>query len=195
MYRLNPLLRKLKRGPQVILPKDFGFIVALTGVGKQSIVVDAGAGSGFLAIGLANLCKKITTYERREEFAELVKKNIARAGLKNIKLKFADVFEGISERDVDLVTLDLADSDKVVVHAVQALKPGGFVVSYLPHVEQVKKFVDAVRATNEFEEPFVIESIVREMLVREEGFRPETKGLLHTAYLAFARKREEKLQV
>lgn len=188
-------MRKLKRGPQIVLPKDFGVIAAFTGIGRQSVAVDAGAGSGFLAISLANICKKVITYEIREEFAELTKKNIWRAGLKNARVKIADVFEGISERNVDLVTLDLADSDKVVVHAVQALKPGGFIVSYLPHVEQVKKFVDAVRAANEFEEPFVIESIVREMLVREEGFRPETKGLLHTAYLAFARKKEEKLQI
>lgn len=190
MYRLNPLLRKLKRGPQVILPKDLGVIFAFTGVGKKSVVVDAGAGSGFLALSLANICKKVVTYERREEFAELVKKNITRSGLKNITVKLADVFEGISERDVDLVSLDLAEADRVVCHVVQALRPGGFVSAYLPHAEQVKKFVDTVRSTGEFEEPFVVECIMREMLVREEGFRPETKGLLHTAYLAFARKKE-----
>ena len=65
------ILKKCKRGPQVILPKDRGVILAYSGVGKNSVVVDAGAGSGWLAISLANVAKKVTSYEWREEFAEL----------------------------------------------------------------------------------------------------------------------------
>jgi tRNA A58 N-methylase Trm61 len=34
-----------------------------------------------------------------------------------------------------------------------------------------------------------VESIVREMLVRPYGVRPQTKGLLHTGYLVFLRKK------
>ena len=187
--KMNPLLRKLKRGPQVVLPKDIGMIIGFTGVGKTSKVVDAGAGSGWLAISLANVCKSVVTYERREDFAELVKKNIERSGLKNVKVKIGDVFDGISETDVDLVTLDLADSEKVVPHAFNALKDGGFAVGYLPHAEQVSRFVKECERVG-FLEIFTIECIVREILVREQGFRPENVGLTHTAYLVFARKAE-----
>ena len=45
-FRLPPILKKLKRGPQVLLPKDLGMIVAYGGMSKESVVVDAGAGSG-----------------------------------------------------------------------------------------------------------------------------------------------------
>ncbi len=185
--KFNPLLDKLKRGPQVILPKDIGMILAFTGVGKTSKVVDAGAGSGWLAIALGNVCKSVVTYERREEFAELAKMNVERAKLKNVKVKLGDVFQGIGEKNLDLVALDLADSDRVLPHAFKALKEGGFVVGYLPHAEQVSKFVKECVKVG-FTNPFCIESIVREMLVREQGFRPENTGLTHTAYLVFARK-------
>jgi tRNA (adenine57-N1/adenine58-N1)-methyltransferase catalytic subunit len=188
--RPNPLLRKLKRGPQVVLPKDIGMIIAFTGVGKTSKVVDAGAGSGWLAISLGNVAKSVVAYERREEFADLAKKNVERAGLKNVKVKVEDVLSGISEKGVDLVTLDLADSDQVVKHAFGALKPGGYVVGYLPHAEQVRRFVSECEKTG-FDEIFTLECIVREMLVREQGFRPENVGLTHTAYLTFARKNQE----
>lgn len=183
----NPLLRKLKRGPQVILPKDIGAIVAFTGVGSKSKAVDAGAGSGWLAVSLGNICKSVVTYERREEFAELARKNVERAGLKNVKVKVADVFGGISEKNVDLVTLDLAESERVVPHAYNALKAGGFVAGYLPHAEQASRFVRECEKAG-FKGIFTIEVIVREMLVREQGFRPENTGLTHTAYLVFARK-------
>jgi tRNA (adenine57-N1/adenine58-N1)-methyltransferase len=69
-------MRNLKRGPQVVLPKDFGMVAAFTGIGKKSVVVDAGAGSGFLAVALGNIAKSVVTYERREEFAKLAERNI-----------------------------------------------------------------------------------------------------------------------
>jgi len=188
MIRFPELLRKLKRGPQVALPKDIGMILAFTGVGRDSVCIDAGAGSGWLAVALGNVCKKVTSYEWREDFAKLAEENVKRAGLeKRVKIKIANVFEGIEEKEVDLVTLDLADSDKVVAHAHGALREGGYLVGYLPHAEQVQRFATAARAAG-FKEDFTIECIVREMLVREAGFRPENMGLLHTAYLVFARK-------
>jgi tRNA (adenine57-N1/adenine58-N1)-methyltransferase len=185
--RFPDLLRGLKRGPQVVLPKDFGLAVAFTGVGKNSLIVDAGAGSGFLAISLANIAKKVVSYEWREEFANLAEANVRRNALKNIEIKRKSVFKGISERNVDLVTLDMADAEKAIKNARRALKKGGYIVGFLPNIEQVKKFVKELEK-NKFVEIFTIESIVREMLVRKEGVRPETKGLLHTVYLTFARK-------
>jgi tRNA (adenine57-N1/adenine58-N1)-methyltransferase len=171
------ILKKCKRGPQVILPKDIGIILAYSGIGKNSVVVDAGAGSGWLAVSLANVAKKVTSYEWREEFAELAEKNAKRAGV-----------EGIEEREVDLVTLDLADSDKAVAHAHAALRSKGMVFGYLPHIEQARRFFEACTAAG-FEQPQMMEVIVRDYLVRAAGVRPENTGLTHTAYLVFAMKK------
>ena len=188
MIRFPELFRKLKRGPQVTLPKDIGMILAFTGVGRDSICVDAGAGSGWLAVALGNIAKKVTSYEWREDFATLAEENVKRAGLsRRVKIKRKSIFDGIEEKDVDLVTLDLAGSDKAVGHAYKALKEGGYVVGYLPHAEQVQRFAKAAREAG-FKDDFTIECIVREMLVREAGFRPDNMGLMHTAYLVFAKK-------
>ena len=43
------LIKKNKRGPQVILPKDAGMIIAYCGIGYGSKVLDAGTGSGWMA--------------------------------------------------------------------------------------------------------------------------------------------------
>ena len=184
------ILRKCKRGPQVILPKDIGVILAYSGVGKNSVVVDAGAGSGWLAISLANVAKKVTSYEWREEFAELAEKNAKRAGVEaTLEIKRANVLDGISEREVDLVTLDLADSDKAVSHAHAALRAGGMLFGYLPHVEQARRFFEACEAAG-FEQPQMMEAMVRDYLVRAAGVRPENTGLTHTAYIVFAKKKQ-----
>jgi len=44
------LWNSLKRGPQVMIQKDVGMVMAKTGVNKDSIVVDAGGGSGSLCL-------------------------------------------------------------------------------------------------------------------------------------------------
>ncbi|SVC45785.1 uncharacterized protein METZ01_LOCUS298639, partial [marine metagenome] len=42
------LMKKFKRGPQIILPKDAGLIIAETGIGEGSKVIDAGTGTGWM---------------------------------------------------------------------------------------------------------------------------------------------------
>ena len=98
-----------------------------------------------------------------------------------------DVTKSIKEKEVDLVTLDMPNADKAVKNAHKALKHGGFIFGYLPHMEQVRKFVSALEK-KKFADIVVLESIVRDMLVREQGMRPSTKGVWHTAYLVFAQK-------
>jgi tRNA (adenine57-N1/adenine58-N1)-methyltransferase len=183
--------RKLKRGPQVVLLKDAAFISAFTGLQSGDIVVDAGSGSGFLAVYLGSIVApggRVFSYEWRDDFVELAKGNVKRAGLENVvEVKFKDVFEGIAEKDVDLVTLDLANAEKALAHANEALKPKGWIVCFNPNVEQAKAVVEEAQRLG-LRQIQTMESFVRELLIRKEGTRPETKGLLHTAYLTFLRK-------
>lgn len=185
------LWKKLQRGPQVILLKDAAVISAFTGLQSGDSVVDAGAGSGFLACYLGSIVApagNVYSYEKRPEFAKLARKNVEKCGLADVvHIQDGDVLDGIQEKDVDLVALDLADSPKALEHAFAALKPRGYCVGYLPHAEQVQAFVaEALRVG--FLQQQTLEVIHREMLVRKQGFRPENSGLLHTAYLSFLRK-------
>ncbi len=186
-FHFPKLLKRLKRGPAIIHPKDAGMIIAYTGIGKDSIVVEAGAGSGFFTIILANICKKVYAYERKMEFFELAKNNLKRAELNNVELKNKNIFDGIDEKEVDLVSLDLPEAEKGVALAYSALKTEGWLTGYLPNIEQAKTFYIECYKT-EFSEMFVLENIVREYEVREYGVRPMNIGLMHTAYLVFAKK-------
>ena len=181
------MYRKLKRGPQVILPKDIGIIIAYTGVNKNSVVVDAGTGSGWLAVSLARLASKVYSYDLREDFLAIAQKNKEMLGLDNLELKQGDVTKNIEEKNVDIVTLDMPGSEKALSKAKKALKQEGMVVGYLPNAEQVQKFVSKLNSLN-FTDTHTVEVIVRDILVRKEGMRPTNMGLWHTAYLVFSRK-------
>ncbi len=194
-YVLNPKLidiyEKMPRSGSFILKKDLGAILAYTGVGSGDIVVDAGTGSATLALFLANIVKpggRVYTYEINEKFAETARKNIEKAGLQEyIELKIKDIAEGIDEKNVDLVTLDLEEHWKVVSHARNALKRGGFIAIYTPYIEHAKRTVEVLQKES-FKSIKTLELLERELEFREKGTRPRTRMLGHTAYITFARK-------
>ena len=132
------LWEKIKRGPQVVLQKDIGLIITKTGVNKDSKVVDAGGGSGSMCCYIAHLCKEVTTYEIQKDLIPVLKHNQRLFDLKNLKIRNQSIYDGIKERNLDLITLDLAQPWQVIESAEKALKVGGFMVVYLPNIMQVK---------------------------------------------------------
>lgn len=177
----------LRRGPQTVIAKDSGMIIVTTGLGPDSTVIDAGAGSGWLAIAMARVCKHVTTYEIREDFLQTIKDNIALVGLSNITLKHGDITKGVSERDADVVTLDMPEPSQALDAVLPALKAGGWLVCYLPTIPQVMATVDALSAKG-LVVIKTIELIERPWHVEGRKVRPSSEGIGHTAFLIFARK-------
>lgn len=184
------IYQRFSRRAQVITLKDAGAIAAFTGLGAGDRVVDAGTGSGFLAAFLSNAVGpqgRVYTYEVHPEQARIASDNLKRAGMTNVEVKQKSILDGIDENDVHLITLDMPDSEKVLAHAMKALVPGGFCVGYVPHAEQLNRFVTEGEKIG-FRHERSLEIIAREWLARGYGTRPENSGLLHTAFLAFLRK-------
>lgn len=179
--------RKIKRGPQIIPLKDIGLIISETGINKNSKILDAGSGSGAVVCFLGNFVKKAITYEIRDDFMEIVKENIRYLGLKNVEVKKKDIYEGIDEKNLDLIVLDLPEPWKVK-DAAQALKIGGFLVSYSPTIPQAMDFVNHILRDKAFVHYKTIEIIEREWEVDERKVRPKSRMIGHTGFLTFVRR-------
>lgn len=186
---LIDFLKKAKRMPQVVLPKDASLILAETGIDKNSVVLDAGSGSGFLTIFLANHVKKVYTYEKRKEFYSVAKENIKNSGLKNIIIKNKDVLKS-REKNIDLITLDLEKPEKVIKHGFNSLKTGGWLVVFSPYFEQVESTLKEIKKYS-FTEPRTIENSQREWrieLTKKGTFSRPKPYVMHTGFLTFTRK-------
>ena len=183
--------KKFKRGPQVVLHKDAGLLLGYAGVGEGDRVAECGSGSGWLTVFLANVVGgegKVYSYEKREDFLALAKKNIEKAGFADrVEFKLRDASEGFDEKELDCVLLDCGDSPLLLPAAFQALRQKGLCVGFLPNTEQVRAFVLEGEKQG-FEHLTTMESIVREWFVRERGTRPKNVGLVHTTFLSFLRK-------
>jgi len=179
----------LRRGPAIVLLKDAGIISAYTGIGPGSKVVEAGSGTGALTCYLANLVRpaKLVSYERRIEFMELAKENVADFGLSEfVVFKNKDISKGIAEKDVDVIVLDLPEPWTVVKHAEKALKAGGFLVSYIPTINQVQRLHEELAKSKL--KAIKTSSIEEKEWKVGEATRPLSMQLCHTAFLVFSRK-------
>ncbi len=181
------IINKIKRGPQTLLAKDIAIILFYTGVNKDYKVVDAGTGCGLLAASIGRIAKEVTTYELNESSIKIAEHNLKFLDVKNVKIKNKNIYEGINEKKLDLVTLDLPEPWQVLAHAEKALKPGGFLVAYLPTITQVSKLVD--RADDyDFVVTNTIEILEREWYVEGRKVRPKSQMQGHTAFLVFLRR-------
>lgn len=174
-----------QRSGTPMLPKDIGLVIACTGMNKKDTVLDAGTGSGVASIYFGGIAERVVTYEIRPEFAEIARKNINDAGLKNIEMISGDMLSENREGSFDVVHLDLPITDRHVSHAHKLLKGGGYLACYTPFIEQMSLVIDTTGKL--FSEVTTYETIQREMTRTERGTRPSTRAA-HSGYITVCRK-------
>lgn len=185
---LADVVLNMPRGAQVIYPKDLGAILLAADIFPGARVLEAGVGSGALSMTLLRAGARITGYEIRPDFAATAAANVA-AVLGNTdgyELSERDVYEGIDERALDRIVLDLPEPWRVVPHAEEALVPGGIMCSYLPSITQVAEFRGALTASAfGLEETF--EVLRRTWHIEGRSVRPDQRMVAHTGFITTAR--------
>lgn len=189
----NQYVLNLKRHAQIIYPKDIGPILLWADIFPGATVVEAGIGWGALAIKILEAvgpAGRLVSYEVRQDFAESGARTVRRflGECPNHEIRLCDIYEGIEEREVDRIVLDLPEPWRAVPHAAEALVPGGIMLSYLPSTIQVKQMVDAATANGGFTEPEVFEVIHRPWHVKGQSVRPVQWMFSHSAFLVVCRR-------
>jgi len=188
---VRDLLNLIERKAQVMMPKDSFLIPLHLDIGSGSKVIEGGVGSGALTIVLLRTVAptgRVFSYEIRDDYAKLAKKNIAMADLSSCwDLKVADVCSTQLEKDVDAAVVDIPNPWDAVENVSASLRVGGHLCCYVPNVNQLDTTVRKMREIG-FGEVVAFETLQREMIVHEGGIRPSFDMLGHTGYLAFARK-------
>jgi len=187
----SDFLKQIPHSSQIIYPKDAGLILINGGINSGSIVLEAGTGSGALTSILANYVGEnghVYTYENREVAYNTAKKNLTRLGLESrVSFKFKDVSSGFDEKEADAVILDLGDPCEIIPHAFDSLKPSGVITLFLPTYNQVEKVYKTLKEFN-FGDIQALELILRDIQLKVNAIRPNTRMIGHTGFMIFARK-------
>ena len=190
---LADYILEMKRATQVIYPKDVGAILMLGDIFPGARVVEGGFGSGALTMALLRAVGpegSVTSYENRPGQAEKSMKRI-RPLLPSgsaFNVREADIYEGIEEREVDRLTLDLPEPWQVVDSAAESLAPGGIFLSFLPTTLQVHRLNGALQSHGAFQMVETVELMLRSWHVSEKSMRPDHRMVAHTGFITTARK-------
>lgn len=194
--RLADFILRMKRGAQVVYPKDLGPILVYGDIAPGMTVLEAGTGSGALTLGLSRAVGpegRVVSVEKREDHLAHATKTIRRWFGEipdNIELREGDVADAVAEVKPDRIVLDLPEPRRTIEAAAEHQPSGGVLTVYLPTVPQVQQAVEVARHTKRFSEIEVKEFLFRDWSVSGRSVRPEHSMVGHTGFLVFMRRTE-----
>ena len=188
---LADMVRQMPRGRQIIYPKDLGNIVNLADVFPGATVIEGGLGSGSLTSALLRAVGsegRVITYEIDESVPPLALANVKKAvrDPSNLTVKVADIYQGIEERDVDRVVLDVPEPWQAVSTIGDALTMGGILLSFVPTILQVHQLVLELERDSRFQLVETVETLLRPWHVTQRSVRPAHRMVAHSGFLTTA---------
>ena len=182
-----------RRVTQIIYPKDIGAILVAADIFPGARVLESGLGSGAMTMAILRAVGptgQVFSYEVQEDTIKKAIKNIHAAvpDTENLTVRAANLYDGIQDKELDRMVLDVPEPWEAVGYAAEALIPGGIFLSYLPTILQVHRLVEALNQEPRFDLVESFEVLQRPWHVTRRSVRPVHRMVAHTAFLTTARK-------
>ena len=186
----------MKRGPQIIYPKDVAQIVLELNIHNSSNVLEIGSGSGALTLYLYTLLKntgKLYSLDSSKINQRRANKTISR-----YISTLSEENNGITFLNEELVNFDYKTlNENINCIITDVPEPWEFFtnnkiensihwVSYLPSMTQVMRMNDTLK-NEQFQDIEIKEVILRDWVVDEKIVRPSNKLVSHTGFIISAK--------
>ena len=187
----------MRRGPQIIYPKDAGSIIVDGNIRNDSTVLEIGTGSGALTLYLILILGK----DGKLYSLDSDNKNQYRA-TKTIN-RFISTFNKDYEYNLELINETLGDfnfseiEDDIDTIVTDVPEPWEFFtnntivkdltwISYLPSISQVEKLTQILKTEN-FKNIEIKENLERYWIIKENILRPKNEMVGHTGFIVSSR--------
>lgn len=183
----------MPREAAVVYPKEAAQILMWADIFPGARVLEAGVGSGGLTIPLLRAIGphgRLTSYERRPEFAEVARRNVETfcgSVPQNWRVRLADLATDIDPEPVDRAVLDMLAPWECLEAVGRVLTPGGILCCYVATTTQMGHVMDALRAGGGWTEPQATETTTREWHAEGLAIRPGHGSTPHTGFLVICR--------
>lgn len=190
--RLADFILRMKRGAQVVYPKDIGPILAWGDIHPGLTVLEAGTGSGALTIALARAVGsegRVISVERRDDHQAHARKTLERFFGELppwLDLRSGSVEEHVADTGPDRIVLDVPEPWLVVDPAATGMASGGVFVAYVPTVPQMQRLHEELRRSKRFAGIEGFEVMQRQWAAEGRSVRPESMMVGHTGFITTA---------
>ena len=186
----------MKRGPQIIYPKDVGQIIVESNLHNSSKVLEIGSGSGALTLYLYSLLQNsgklysidssklnqrranktisryLSTYSKDTVDVNFIHEKLENFNINNLEDKIDSIITDVPE------PWDFFINNKIHTNLNW--------VSYLPSMSQIIRINETLKDNN-FQDIEVKEVILRDWIVDNKVVRPTNKLVSHTGFLVSAK--------
>tara|TARA_B100001559_G_scaffold208818_1_gene175014 strand:+ start:293 stop:1066 length:774 start_codon:yes stop_codon:yes gene_type:complete len=186
----------MKRGPQIIYPKDVGQIIVESNLHNSSRVLEIGSGSGALTLYLYSLLQNsgklysldsskinqrranktisryLSTYSKDTVDVNFINEKLDKFNFKNLEDKIDAIITDVPE------PWDFFINNKIDTNLNW--------VSYLPSMSQIIRINETLKEKN-FQDIEVKEVILRDWIIDKKVVRPTNKLVSHTGFLVSAK--------
>lgn len=182
--------QRIKKLAQTIPPKDIGYIITTTGIGKNSIVGESGCGSGGVSLFLANFVKEVRSYDINDLHIELTKKNLKFLGFDNVIIENSNVYAPLNVADnyFDIFILDVPEPINAFNNVISKVKVGGFIISYSPSITQNLKLINFVETIDDVEIIKTNEILNRVWKLHKDVAKPLDLEIGHSGFMTLFRR-------
>ena len=188
----------MKRGPQIIYPKDMGTILIAGNINKYSKILEIGTGSGALTLFLSLLLSshgELFSLDESRKNQLRAKKTIDRftssisfedkvVDVNYINSKLSEFKFNEIESEIDTIITDVPEPWEFF--QLNKINKNIIWVSYLPSISQVEKTVNVLNENN-FTNIKVTETLNREWIVNKKILRPKNEMVGHTGFVVSGR--------
>ena len=191
---LGDFVLSMPRGATIVYPKDAAMILGVADIFPGAKVIEAGVGSAALSISLLRAIGptgQLTSFERREDFAEIAKQNVSTyfgSIPANWSLNIGSVQDSSTDAKFDRVVLDMLAPWECIAYAAEILRPGGVFLAYVATTTQLSMTAEAIKEDGHFTEPLSSETIVRDWHHEGLAVRPMQRMIGHTGFLIVSRR-------
>ena len=146
------------------------------------------SGSGALTLALAQTVApngNVITFESNTRHFKIVQKNIKMSPWSNlVDIRNEELKDSTPTVKSSSIILDLPNPWELVKWSKESLHIGGFLICYIPTVNQIKALMDSLDGWKEIE---VTEIIQRGWQSRSSALRPDNNGIGHTGFIVSSR--------
>ena len=187
----------MRRGPQIIYPKDIGSIIVDSNITNRSSVLEIGTGSGALTLYLILILGKygkIFSIDSEKKNQYRAKKTIERY-ISTFAEEFEYNLELIQSELINFSLNEIPDNIETIITDVP--EPWEFFnnntvennitwVSYLPSISQVEKLTNTLKDNN-FKNIEIKENLERYWIIKDKILRPKNEMVGHTGFIVSSR--------
>ncbi len=190
---LAQIILNMPRQAQVIYPKDIGPILLWADVFPGATVVEVGTGYGALSMALLRAVGpqgRLISYEIREDFFRAAQRTVSGflGECPHWTIRHQDALEGIVERDVDRLLVDVPEPWKFLPVIKESLRPGGILLCFMANALQVKSLHDGFQEVGGFALWETFETLFRPWHVKGLSVRPVHRMTAHTGFITAVRR-------